>query len=97
MKIVFTPRSLLDLEDIADYLKRRSPQGAVRVRAAILGALGHLTQFPGLGRRQSVDGVRKIGVRRYPYLIYYTVDEKAAEILVLSVQHAAREREFSDA
>ena len=73
MKIVFTPRSVLDLEEIADYLKPRSLQGAVRVRSAILRTVQYLTQFPGLGRRQSVDGVRKIGVRRYPYLIYYTV------------------------
>jgi toxin ParE1/3/4 len=97
MKIVFTPRSLLDLEEIADYLKPRSPQGAVRVGSAILGTLQHLTQFPGLGRKQSIDGVRKIGVRRYPYLIYYSVDDKADEIVVLSVQHAARERDISDA
>jgi addiction module RelE/StbE family toxin len=97
MKITYTPRATADLVEIADYLKGRSPQGAARVRAAILETLQNLVQFPRLGRLQTVDTVRKIGVRKYPYLIFYTVDDDADEIVVLTVQHGAREREYSDA
>jgi toxin ParE1/3/4 len=43
-----------------------------------------------------VIGVRKIGVRKHPYLIYYTVDDDAEVIAVLTIQHAAHEREFTD-
>jgi toxin ParE1/3/4 len=35
--------------------------------------------------------------RRYPYLVYYTVDDQAGEIIVLAIQHPAREHEHSDA
>jgi toxin ParE1/3/4 len=44
-----------------------------------------------------VAGVRKLVVRRYPYLIYYIVDQAAVEVRILTIQHAARERDFSDA
>jgi toxin ParE1/3/4 len=53
--------------------------------------------FPRLGRPQTLEGVRKLVTRRYPYLIYYTADETAAEIVVLTIQHAARQRNHTDA
>jgi toxin ParE1/3/4 len=41
-------------------------------------------------------GVRKIVTRRYPYIVYYSLDEAAQEIVVHTIQHPAREREYSD-
>ena len=41
--------------------------------------------------------MRKLVTRRYPYLVYYTVDDRAEEIIILAIQHPAREREHSDA
>ena len=35
--------------------------------------------------------------QRYAYLVYYTVDDETEEIIVLAIQHPAREREHSDA
>lgn len=46
--------------------------------------------------RQS-RGVRKVDTRRYPYLIYYTVDDSHGEVVIVSIMHPAREREFPDA
>jgi plasmid stabilization system protein ParE len=96
MKIAYTPRALADIEDIADCLRPRSPQGAVRVRAAILDGLQRLQQFPRIGRLQTVETVRKLMIPRYPYLIYYSIDEDVEEIVVLTIQHSARRREFED-
>ena len=97
MKLRFTPRATQDLISIADYVHEHSPQGALRVRAAILESLQNLVRFPSLGRPQTVEGVRKLVTRRYPYLVYYTVDEEAGEVVILTIQHPAREREHSDA
>jgi hypothetical protein len=52
--------------------------------------------FPQVGRAQSVNGVSKLVTRRYPYLVYYTVDLAREEIVILTIQHPAREREFED-
>jgi len=96
MKLRFTPRAVADLDAIADYLIERNPAAALRVRTAILRSLERLVAFPGSGRRQSVDCVRKLVVGRYPYLVYYTVDELAGEIVVLTIQHPSRERGYED-
>ena len=97
MKLRFTPRATADLIAIADYIRVRNPSASLRVRAAILDSLRTLVLFPEAGRRQKPQGVRKLVTRKYSYLIYYTLDPAAAEIVILSIQHSAREREHEDA
>lgn len=41
--------------------------------------------------------MRKLVTRRYPYLVYCMLDEEAGEVVILAIQHPAREREHSDA
>ena len=51
-----------------------------------------------MGRQgTTIEGVRKLVARKYPYLVYYTVDEAREEIVILTIQHPAREREHEDA
>ena len=97
MKLRFTPRATQDLISIADYVREQSPRGALRVRAAILESLQNLVRFPRLGRPQKVEDVRKLVTRRYPYLVYYTLDDEIGEVVILTIQHPARDREHSDA
>jgi toxin ParE1/3/4 len=95
MKLRFTPRATEDLAAIADYIRSHSPAAAQRVRAAILHSLQNLVLFPEVGRRQAVKGVRKFVTRKYPYIVYYTLDQAAEEIVILTIQHPAREREHA--
>jgi len=74
MKLRFSPCAMQDLIDIADYIRERNPAASLRVRAAIIDSLQNLILFPDIGRRQTVQGVRKLVTRKYPYLVYYTVD-----------------------
>jgi toxin ParE1/3/4 len=97
MKLRFTPRAVRDLTDIGDYIRERNPKAALRVRAAILESLQNLVLFPQVGRQQKVEAVRKLVTRHYPYLVYYTADDAAEEIVVIAIQHPAREREHGDA
>jgi len=85
MKLRLTPRATQDLANIADYVRERNPTAALRVRAAILASLKHLVLFPEAGRRQTLEGVRKIVTRKYPYLVYYTLDRAAEEIIILTI------------
>lgn len=96
MKLRFTPRATHDLIAIADYLRERSPNAAVRVRSAILDSIQTLLVFPEIGRKQTIEGVRKLVTRKYPYLVYYSVDQGADEIVILTIQHPARQRAFQD-
>ncbi len=97
MNIRYTARAIADLQEIADYLMPRSLQGAASVGLAIKLAIDQLEHFPGLGRPQTVKGVRKMVVRTYPYLVFYAVDTGEGEVVILSIQHAARARDFEDA
>jgi toxin ParE1/3/4 len=97
MKLRLTRRAVRNLADIADYLRERNPEAALRARAAIDKSLQNLVLFPHAGRKQEVAGVRKIATRRYPYLVYYRTDDAAGEIVVIAIRHSARAREHSDA
>ena len=96
MRLRFTPRAARDLTDTAAYLREHSPTAATRVRSEILDALQDLILFPELGRRQQVEDVRKLVTRKYSYLIYYRLDRAADEIVVLTIQHHARNRPYED-
>ncbi len=96
MKLRFTPRATADLIAIADYIRSRKPVASLEVRDAILASLQTLVLFPEIGRRQTVEGVRKLVTRKYGYLVYYVVDQANEEIAILTIQHPARRREFSD-
>lgn len=97
MKLRFTPRAVENLTEIADYLNARNPAAAARVRDVIYDSLKNLLLFPEAGRLQKVDTVRKFVTPRYAYLIYYSVDAAAAEVVVLNVKHPAQDREHRDA
>jgi plasmid stabilization system protein ParE len=96
MKVRLTPRAARDLADIADYIRERNPAAAQRVRAAIVESLTTLASFPHIGRRQDVEHVRKLVVRRYGYLIYYRANVTSQEIAILTIRHPSRRREYSD-
>ena len=96
MRLRFTPRATRDLAKIAEYLRTRNPSAALAVRDAILRSLQNLTLFPAIGRPQNVEGVRKLMTPKYRYLVYYMIDEEAEEIVILTVQHSARSREYRD-
>jgi plasmid stabilization system protein ParE len=40
--------------------------------------------------------VRKIVTRRYAYIVYYSVDEARQEIIIDTIQHPSRAREYRD-
>jgi len=96
VKLQFTPRATRDLAEIAESLSTHNPAAALAVRDAILRSLQNLSLFPAIGRLQKVEGVRKLVTRRYRYLVYYTIDEEAGEIVILTIQHPARSREYRD-
>ena len=91
MRVRLTRQAEADLDRIAAYIHERSPQGAVRVEAEVRSALRLIGSFPFAGSLQR-RGSRQFAIARYPYLIFYDVDEKASEVQVLTIRHASRRR-----
>lgn len=54
--------------------------------AALLG------EFPLIGHLTDETEVRVLPVVRYPFMIFYTIDATAGEVVILHVRHTARER-----
>jgi plasmid stabilization system protein ParE len=97
MRLRFAARAAQDLSEIADYLTERNPAAARRVRSAIVESLNNIALFPHLGRQQAATNVRKHVTRKYPYIVYYVVDETAGLVTVLAIQHPSRQRNPLDA
>lgn len=97
MKLHLTEQSADQIEAINAYLVVLSPLGARNVQLAMQATFAQLANFPGLGRRQRTANVRKVGVGRYPYNVYYCIDEQADEIVIVSVRHTSRAPRFFDA
>lgn len=88
MIVRYTQRAENDLAAILDYLIAQSPEAARRVAASLEETIGVIANHP--------FGTRKTGrplllvkiVPRYPYKIFYRVQEDASEIV--HIRHASR-------
>jgi toxin ParE1/3/4 len=88
MKVRYSPRAFADREAIYDYLEKRSPQGARRVKLAIVQAIRGLGSHPRIGRLTDKPGVYELIVPRRPYKVYYRIE--GAEVWVVHIRDARR-------
>lgn len=89
MKVRLTVGTEADLGRIAAYLQARSPRGAHRVEAHLQAAFRLIEAYPGIGQKRR-RGIRRLVLTRYPYLIFYGVDDARGEVRVFTIRHAAR-------
>ena len=92
MKVVVHEDAARDLDDIFDWISKDNPSAAaelvrrirVRINRLAIAGLTHI------GRPGLVERTRELV--EPPYIIVYSVDEAADEIMVISVMHGARNR-----
>ena len=88
MNVYYRSRALSDLEEIFQYINKRSPGGARNVIDAIHDAIAQVAEHPLSAERTSNPGIHAKVVRQYPYKIFYQVGVDHVEIL--HVRHGAR-------
>lgn len=88
MRLVLSREAEIQLAQIAEYLTPRNPQGAQRVEAALQDAFALIATYPHVGHELR-KGVRRFPLSRYPYLIFYRVQDAEGVIDVFTVRHAA--------
>jgi toxin ParE1/3/4 len=87
VRLHFTSRAADELEEVIEYIRERSPQGAKNVRARIRKLTQHVLEHPQSGSLTS-SGLRRIATTPYPYLIFYEV--LADEVIIVGIRHSAR-------
>ncbi len=88
MKVRYRGRALADLEQIFQYIDKRSPSGARHVIDEIHAAINAIAEYPLSGQQTSYPRIHVKIVRRYRYRIFYVVE--ADQIEILHVRHGAR-------
>jgi toxin ParE1/3/4 len=93
MRIRYTPRARRDLRQILEYIEERNSRGARNVKRAIQKVIELVGEFPDGGRLAGEQATRVLPAGRYPYLIYWSVQNNEAWIVHV---RDARRRPWED-
>jgi len=92
-RIIITAEASADLQGIANYICKSSPQHAASVAAKILDSIDSLSLMPGRFKvvRKSNRKDRSIHAMVVrPFIIYYRVDDEHAIVRVVHIRHGSR-------
>lgn len=90
MKVVFAVRARQDIADIYDSIAVHSPPSAQRVEDAIRACCEGLADFPFASAGTDEPHVRRVPLVRYPYAVFFRVDETRQLVEIARVIHSAR-------
>lgn len=88
MKIVWTRRSIRNLDDISDYIASRSPKGADRPLREMRERVSILASFPEAGRPGRAPDTRELVIQGTTYIVVYRATPTM--VSVLAVVHTSR-------
>jgi toxin ParE1/3/4 len=88
MRVRYTETAQRELDEILAYTAERSTSAASNLARRTEVLLGHLVEFPYMAQMTEADGVRRLPLVEFPYVIFYNVRED--EVVILHVRHSAR-------
>jgi len=88
MRVRYTDTALRELDEIFAYIAKHNAAAAASVVGRVENLIVQLAEFPLLAQETDVAGVRKFPLGRFPYVIYYTVEQD--EVVILHIRHSAR-------
>lgn len=91
MGIRWSETALAEVESIFSYISEHNRSAASAVVKRIEGLSTLLAEFPQMGHVTDEVNVRVLSVVRYPFLIFYTIDETTDETVILHVRHSAQD------
>ena len=88
MRVRYTPRARDDLEAIFHYLDQVSPSAARSIKHTLERRIGLLGDIPFMAPATSEIGVYELSIVRYPYKVYYRVENE--EVRIVHIRHTSR-------
>ncbi len=95
MRLRYTREALRDLDEISSYIAEQNRTAATAFLNAIAAVAQRLVQFPLSAAETEITGVRAAQVPRFPYIIFYTVEDNDG-VVIHYVRHAARLRPWDE-
>lgn len=86
-RLIIRPDAEQDIIDARDWYENRQPSLGGDFLTAIETVFNRIRESPELYAAE-YRGVRRVGVRRFPYVVYYRIVGDDTE--VIAVQHASR-------
>jgi toxin ParE1/3/4 len=90
MKVRYSETALRELDEIFAYIHERNRSAAVAVVHRIRRLTSLIGEVPLMGHLTDEEGVRMMPVVRYPFLIFYALNDETDEVVILHVRHAVR-------
>ena len=90
MNVVYAERARRDIGDIYDAIAQHSPAAAQRVEDFIRSSCEGLVDFPYATAATDELNVRRLPLVRYPYTVFFRIDDSRDLIEIARVIHSAR-------
>jgi plasmid stabilization system protein ParE len=90
-RIRYLPKAVAQLDAILEHITAHNPAGARRVIAAVKHSIDLLAAFPHSAKESEIPGIREMPIVRYRYIVFYTVDDDAEEVIILRIRHASQD------
>ena len=81
MRVRFSPQARDDLEAISAYYRAISPHLANAIIFQIERRIDQLSRLPLIAPQTDEPGIRELIVLRYPYKVYYRIDDRGVEVM----------------
>ena len=78
------------LDDIFLYIYERNRSAARSITERVEELASLLGEFPLIGHLTDEANIRTLPVVRYPFAIFYAIDDAAGEVVILHVRHTAQ-------
>ena len=90
MKIRYTATARRELNEAVDYLLKHAPTFAGAFVDSIESALAELLDNPYSAQETEQTGIRRKYIHRFRYGLFYMIDRRAEELIILNIRHAAQ-------
>lgn len=89
-QLILRGRAERHIADIRDWYAEQSPGLDAEFGTALDEAFTAITDMPRVGQLSENDK-RRFALRRFPYIVWYTVHDDAGVVRVLAITHQRRE------
>lgn len=87
--IILDYRAIQDVQDVIDFYEEQQPRLGRQFEQALHEHLLTLELNPFFQIRY--DNIRCLPLRKFPYMIHFTVDEEVQQVVVWAVLHTSRD------